>query len=289
MIVPYTLLFDEDRGSGPGLPLLFQALYGSDWRMPPPPAERPYTFTNFVVSQDGRISFDEPHRSGGGEVSRHAPHDVWLMALIRARADAILTGGGTLRAAGRHRWTPWETFPAAEVELAALRAAEGRQPLPLLVVISGRGDLPATAPALHVPGQPLLIATTAAGAERVRAALPDHPNLTIVVAPGERVDLAPLLRSLRVDHGITTLLSEGGARVYGELLRDRLIDEVFTTLSPIIVGNRVPPAPPRTSLVEGTAFSPDDPPRLHLVSLRRFEDYLFQRAMVLDAKARSSV
>jgi riboflavin biosynthesis pyrimidine reductase len=275
---PYTLLFDEDDSPGPGLPEPARAIYGGDWRMPAPPAGRPHTFTNFVVSHDGRISFDEPRRSGGGDVSRGAPHDTWLMALLRARADAILTGAGTLRVARRHRWLPWETFPADEAALAGLRAAEGRAPLPALVVVTGSGDIPPDAAALHVPGRPVIVATGAAGEPRARAALAGLAHAALHVSPGDAVDLVALLGALRAEHAIDTLLSEGGARVYGELIAARLVDEVFTTLSPVVVGNRAPPAPPRPSLVEGVAFPPDAPPRLRLVSLRRHGDYLFQRA-----------
>jgi riboflavin biosynthesis pyrimidine reductase len=275
---PYTLLFDEDDGTGPGLPAALRAVYGGDWRMPASPEGRPHTFTNFVVSHDGRITFDEPGRSGGADISLRSPHDTWLMALIRARADAILTGGGTLRTARRHRWTPWETFPAAEPELAALRAAEGRAPLPLLVVLSGSGNLPADAAALRVPGQPAIVATSAAGEARARAAVAGLAHVELFVSPGDSVDLGALMAELRHARGVTSLLSEGGAHVYGELIGRGLIDEVFTTVSPVIVGNRRPPAAPRPSLVEGVAFPPGGAPRLRLVSLRRQGDFLFQRA-----------
>lgn len=277
---PYTLLFDEDSSPGPGLPAAARAIYGGDWRLPEPPPGRPHTFTNFVVSHDGRISFDEPRRSGGGDVSRHSPHDTWLMALIRARADAILTGAGTLRVARRHRWLPWETFPADEAALAALRAAEGRAPLPALVVVTGSGDIPPDAASLHVPGRPVIIATTAAGEARARAAVAGLAHASLHVSPGDTVDLAALLAALSAEHGVGTLLSEGGGRIYGELLAARQIDEVFTTVSPVVVGNRPPPAPPRPALVEGVAFSPDSPPLLRLISLRRRGDYLFQRARI---------
>jgi riboflavin biosynthesis pyrimidine reductase len=272
---PYTLLFDDAPANGPGLPAPFQAIYGGDWSLPDPHIDRPYTFTNFVTSHDGKISFDLPGRDGGGDVSRHAAHDVWLMGLIRARADAIITGGTTLRVAKRHTWTPGTVFPADTDAFAALREHEGRSPLPLLVVVSASGNLPAHAPALHVPGQRLLIATTAAGAERTRQVLADHPAVDYQLGPDDGIDWAALLVALRA-RGITSLLSEGGARVYGELIKARLIDEVFLTRSPIIVGN--PADAPRTSLVEGVAFHPDSPPHLELLSVRRFGSYLFERS-----------
>lgn len=275
---PYTLLFDDDDAPGPGLPEAFRAIYGGDWRLPGPRGERPYTYTNFVVSHDGRISFDEPGQSSGAPVSLNAPHDTWLMALLRSRADAILTGAGTLRAAPRHRWTHWAPFPADRAAFDALRAAEGRTPLPLFVVITGSGDLPPGAAALRVPGQETLIATTAAGAARARALLEDLPHLGYHISPGERVDLAGLARHLRQERGARTLLSEGGAHIYGALIAAGLIDDVFTTSSPVIIGNRAAPARARPSLVEGVAFAPGSAPRLRLVSLRRHGDYLFQRA-----------
>lgn len=208
---PYLLLFEDDPGTGSGMPDTIRAIYGSDWHLPTAPATRPYTFTNFVVSHDGRISFDEPLRAGSGEVSRGAPHDRWLMALLRTRADAIITGAATLRVSRRHRWTHWSPFPHARELFTALRSAEGRTPLPMLVVLSASGDLPADAPALHVPGQQLLVATTAEGEARVRSVLGTRPRLHYSVTAGSRVDLTALLAELRTDYGITSLLSEGGA------------------------------------------------------------------------------
>ncbi len=277
-IAPYTLLFDEATDPGLRLPADLRAIYGGDWPLPTPPPRRPYTYTNFVVSHDGRISFGAPHHASSRFISRHAPHDIWLMALLRARADAILIGGATLRAVRGHRWTPWATFPAEQARLSALRETEGRSPLPLLVIISASGDLPGATASLRVPGQSILIATTTSGEARARTALSKLPDLAYHVSPGEGVNLVVLMAALREEYGVGTLLSEGGAHVYGALLHAKVIDEVFTTSSPIVVGNHAPPAAPRPSLVEGVAFSPDDPPRLRLLSLRRHGDYLFQRA-----------
>jgi len=275
---PYELLFDEDGATGAGLPEAARAIFGGDWRLPEPPPGRPFVRTNFVVSHDGRISFDQPGRSGGGEISRHAPHDTWLMGLVRARADAILTSGGTLRVTRKHTWQPAAVFPADAEAYAALRAAEHRTPLPALVVLSRSGNLPADAAALRVPGQELIVATTAAGAERARGALGERPGLSYHLSPGDDVDLGGLLAHLREARGVRELLSEGGAHVYGALIAARLVDEIFLTRSPVVVGNPPPPAAPRPALVEGVAFPPDRPPLLRLVSLRRHGDYLFERA-----------
>jgi riboflavin biosynthesis pyrimidine reductase len=179
--------------------------------------------------------------------------------------------------ARHHIWTPGQVFPEDEPFFAELRAAEGRPPTPLLVVASASGDLPADAEALRGDQQPALIATTTAGAARARATLRDRPGLDYHISLGDAVDLAALMSELRTTFGVRSLLSEGGARIYGALIAARLIDETFLTISPIVIGSP-PGRPPRPSLVEGVGFSPDDPPRLRLLSLRRAGDYLFQRS-----------
>jgi riboflavin biosynthesis pyrimidine reductase len=280
---PYSLLFDDDAGNGPGLPASFRTIYGGDWRMPPAPAERPYSFTNFVASHDGRISFNMPGNEGGGDISRHAIHDTWLMGLIRARADAILVGATTLRISPQHRWTPGGVFKEDGEAFAALRKAENRPIYPVLVLASLSGDVPAESRAISLLEQQVVIATTSAGAERAQKQLGERANVAYHISPGKELDLPQLFRELRTTYNAQTLLSEAGPRIYSLLLRDQLIDEAFLTISPIIVGNPLAPTEPRPGLVEGVAFTPDKPPQLKIVSLRRYGDYLFERVQFTHA------
>lgn len=282
MLRPFTLLFEEDPHHGPGLPAEIRTIYGGDWRLPVTPPHRPAVWTNFVVSHDGRIAFNQPGWNGGNAISRNNRHDHWLMEVVRARADAILVGTATLRVARRHRWVAGELvdWPA----FAALRASEDRPPLPALVILSASGDLPA-AIALTLP-RSLFLITTAHGAERALAAF---PHLTCLVGADGQIDLPAAFAALRQQYGIRTMLSEGGGRTYGTLLAHQLIDEIFLTISPIIVGNPAPPAPPRPGLVEGVGFTPQHPPQLRLISLRRAGDFLFQRAQLRFAPTAEEV
>lgn len=275
---PYTLLFDDDTGNGLGLPEGFRAIYGGDWSLPDPQPDRPYVYTNFVASHDGRITFDEPGHSGGGDISLRDPHDTWLMGLLRARADAVLTGAATLRVALRHQWTPAAIFPPEAAAFAELRRSEGRTEYPLLVVLSASGKLPADAAALNTPDQPVLIATSAKGTAAARAILGERAHIRYFDSAGEHPDLSSLLYTLHAHYGVRTLLSEAGAQTYGQLIAQRLIEETFLTISPVVVGNRQPPAAPRSSLVEGHAFAPENPPLVRPLSLRRAGDFLFLRS-----------
>ncbi len=57
---------------------------------------------------------------------------------------------------------------------------------------------------------------------------------------GGEDDLSQILRALRRDHGVRSLLCEGGAMLFNSLLRQDLVDELFLTVSPILVGGADP-------------------------------------------------
>lgn len=267
---PFVTLFDEQSRSERTLPPAFQALY-APWPLPEP-TDRPFTYVNFVMSHDGRVSFNEPGHLGGGDISRRDPHDRWLMALLRARADAVLVGGSSIEAAGNHVWTPQAVFPADASAFAALRSHEGRSSIPLMVVLTRSGRMPAHAPSLDDPQIPVLIATTSTGAATAQRILGQREHVRYLVV-GDKLDQPSVMRALRYEYEVTTLLCEAGPQVYGALLQDKLIDEAFVTISPIMVGRT--DEQQRPSLVEGAAFPPADPPQLRLLSVHRQGSYLY--------------
>jgi 5-amino-6-(5-phosphoribosylamino)uracil reductase len=266
---PFSPLYDGQSSSDRTLPASFATLYSS-WPLLAP-TDRPFTFVNFVMSRDGRVSFNVPGHLGGGDVSRRDTHDRWLMGLLRARADAVLVGGSSISAAGKHVWTPAAVFPEDAAAFAALRQHEGRASVPLLVVLTRSGSVPAHAPSLDDPSLPVLVATTTAGAQQARRILGARAWVRYLDL-GAELDQAAVLRMLRAE-GIATLLCEAGPQVYGALLRDQLIDDEFVTLSPIMIGSTA--AQQRPSLIEGVAFGYDDPPRLQLLSVHRHGSYLY--------------
>ncbi len=90
--------------------------------------------------------------------------DRFVMGLLRACADMVLIGAGTLRATPGHLWISAHVCPAAADGYAALRRSRGMSIDPLLTVVTARGDLPAGHPALRAGA---LFLTTAAGARRL--------------------------------------------------------------------------------------------------------------------------
>jgi 5-amino-6-(5-phosphoribosylamino)uracil reductase len=203
------------------------------------------------------------------------------MGLLRAGADAVMMGEGTLHAAPDQLWTSEFIFPDDAEAFAQLRRHLGLSALPLNVFVSLDGELNPAAAVFHQPDQHVVVATTERGRAQAEARLRGSAaRLDLLALGAATADLGALVRTLHQRYGVRALLCEGGPRVYGGMLQAGLVDEEFLTLSPLMVGEA--PGAPRPSLVEGTAFAPGRAPRSSLVSLRRVGDHLFLRSRWTD-------
>src|SRR5687768_5894445 len=130
----------DDHTTGPELPLPAElaAFYGA-LRLPAPP-DRPYLFANFVSTLDGVVSLGEPG-TGGDEISGGSRQDRAAMGLLRAAADMVIVGAGTLRAFPRHLWTAEAIYAPYAGAFARLHTALGRSEPPITFVVSAGGDL----------------------------------------------------------------------------------------------------------------------------------------------------
>jgi len=223
-------------------------------------------YSNFVSSLDGVVSLGSKP-SAGSVISGKYPADRFLMGLLRACADAVLIGAGTIRATPGHLWTPAHVYPEMATEFLALRSALGRSTEPQLVVVTATGRLDASHPAL-VRGA--LVMTTEDGARAIGNRL---PKTCEVVALGKKLHLGTVLAGLR-GRGLDVVLTEGGPHVMGQLIEAGLLDEVFLTVSPVIAGRK---EERRLGMVEGVELIPAHSARSKLTSVRRHGDYLFLR------------
>jgi riboflavin biosynthesis pyrimidine reductase len=192
------------------------------------------------------------------------------MGLLRALADAVLIGAGTLRAAPDSLWTPGYIFPDAAAEFAELRRGLGKDADPRLVVLTASGRLEPHHPALEAGA---LVVTTRAGAAALRRRLPGSSSI-VASGDGSNVDLAEMVAALRGE-GHDTLLTEGGPTVIGGLLEAGLLDELFLTLSPILAGRSA--ASGRPGLVDGFDLLPSRTTSAVLWSARQHGSHLFLR------------
>jgi len=228
----------------------------------------PVVYANFVASLDGVVALGSVP-SAGSVISGKYPADRFLMGLLRACADAVVIGAGTLRATPGHLWTPAHVYPAMATEFIALRSNLGRATEPQLVVLTASGDIDASHPAL-VKGA--LVMTTDDGAKALGGSLPETCEL-IAMGNGANVDLREAVAALRT-RGLDVLLTEGGPHLTGELIESGLLDEVFLTISPVIAGRD---AETRLGMVEGVELLPKLGVWGALLSIRRHGDYLFLR------------
>jgi riboflavin biosynthesis pyrimidine reductase len=272
---PFTLLFEDDIQATVSLPRDLQTIYGGDWHLPQL-SGRPYVYSNFVQSRDGRVSFSVPGHMGGGDVSGFNAHDQWLMGLLRARADAVVMGDTTLKIEPEHLWTCEYICPSGAALFLEFRRLEHRRDCPLQVFLSLDGDLNTDANVFCQEQLHLIVATTSRGAERAKE-IRCQANLEVLALGEDKVDIRRLCNVLYTNYGVKTLLCEGGPRAYGSFISAERIDEEFLTLAPTVIGNDVSRFF-RPSLIEGVAFMPRQHPKSKPVSLRRAGDHLFLRS-----------
>lgn len=276
---PFQLLFDDIPQSNNGatsLPAAFQEIYGGDWQIPQHEG-RPYIYTNFAQSRDGRISYADPGIATGGDVTGFNVHDRWLMGLLRARADAILMGDVTVNMEPEYVYCAETISPDDAPAFTALRKAEGRSELPLVVILSLTGQIEWQKPCFQDARSQILLATTNNGATAVTER--NCAAAVEVVSLGEEsVDLHKLVTFLHDAYGVKSLLCEGGSRVLANLLDAGLVDEEFVTFCPNFIGRT--PTRHRPSYTEGIAWTPTTAPYSKPLNLRRADDLLYLRTQV---------
>jgi riboflavin biosynthesis pyrimidine reductase len=158
------------------------------------PAGRPFVAVNMVSSADGKATL------AGKTAPMSAAADRELFHHLRAQADGILVGAGTVRIERYGKVTKNE-------ELQAKREREGLRPDALCVIVSRSGDLPSDLPVMR-----------------------DAPESVTVLD-----DVVPGLRALR-EQGVRSLMCEGGPTLNSTLFAEGLVDELFLTVAPTIAG-----------------------------------------------------
>ncbi len=267
-------LIETKRGSLLPLPPQLARLYGS-LRMRLPRAY-PHVFSNFVSTLDGVVSLSAKGHASGGDISGSSAQDRMVMGLLRAIADVVIIGSGTLGVDRRHVWTAEAIFPALADEYRQLRKALGRSSAPLNVIVSGSGEVDLRLPVFASGKVPALIVTTTAGAKRLRRQkIPDSVQIRAIRQSTSAIPAGAILDVVRRVNPGKRILVEGGPRLLGDFYAEGLLDEQFLTLAPQIAGREA--GDRRLSLVMGKAFAPRDPLWGKLVDMRRGGSHLFLR------------
>ena len=241
-----------------------EQLHGGPFGVP-----TPCLYANFVSTVDGVVAFGHDFPDAGAAISGQNTADRFLMGLLRACAEAVVLGAGTLRTTPGHRWTPADVYPDAAGEFAVLRERLGRAPQPRLVVVTASGDLDVEHPALAGA----LVLSGDAGAHRLQGRLPDGAELRSL-GPVGALSGPMIMEAVHAD-GHRVVLTEGGPRLIAELLRGGVLDELFLTVSPILAGRTAGSS--RVGLVDGLEYSPAELAWMRLLTVHRSADHLFLR------------
>ena len=186
-----------------------------------PHDDRPFVAVNFATTVDGRATI------GGVSGPIGSSADTAMLAGLRRRFDAVMIGAGTMRAERYGRL-------ASEQDTRERREQLGLPGDPLMVIVSGRLDLPWDAPLFTAGGGRVLI-FTASNAEPPKTAT----SVEVVRHEGF-VDPAEALRHLRQERDIRALLCEGGPGLHAELEGGGLVDDLFLTIAPKLAGGDAP-------------------------------------------------
>jgi riboflavin-specific deaminase-like protein len=183
-----------------------------------PREDRPLVLCNMVASLDGRVTVDGGSSGLGGEGDKAVFHG------LRTVVDAVLAGTGTLRA---------ETYGrlVRSPERRAARAALGLAEDPMAVVLTRSGDVPWHAPLFAAPEQEVVVVT-----RPMAVTVPRDVRARVDVVELEDPSPGPALRALRHSHDLRAVLCEGGPTLNRGLLADGVLDELFLTMAPQLVG-----------------------------------------------------
>lgn len=199
------------------------------------PEGRPFVALNMIATADGRATI----------AGRTAPiagrADYELFHALRARVDAVMVGAGTVRAEG---YGPMEQ---------------------LAVVVSRRVALDPDVGLLRAPGNRVVIVTPSPDAELAPCAAS--------AAYVREADMALALARLRSEHGVGSVVCEGGPDLNASLLPAGLVDELHLVYAPKLAGG-----PDPLTILTGPALDPAID--LRLLTLHESGGYLFARYAV---------
>jgi riboflavin biosynthesis pyrimidine reductase len=201
---------------------------------------------NMIASVDGRIAVNG-HSAGLG-----GPADRALFHALRAHADAVMGGAGTVRS---ERYGPI----IRDRGRRELRAAQGLPEQPLAVIVSRALDLDPTLGLLADADTRVVVLTPSSGDLPACAAKVDYIRTATL-----RAGLSELAR-----WGVRLILCEGGPALNAALAADSLIDELFLAISPLLVGDTVGGG----ALLKGGA--PPEPLSLKLRMLLEHDSQLY--------------
>jgi riboflavin biosynthesis pyrimidine reductase len=200
----------------------------------PAPSDRPFLLVNMIATTDGRATI----AGRTGPIANRADYE--LFHALRTRVGAVMVGAETVRV---------ESYGPME---------------PLAVLVTRSALVPPDVGLLRAPDNRVLVLTPSPAATLP----PCAAQVSYLRAP-----LADGVRRLRTEHGLRSVLCEGGPHLLGDLLRAGLVDELHLVIATKLAAGENP-----VTIVSGPVLDP--PVELEMLSLHESGGYLFLRYSV---------
>jgi 5-amino-6-(5-phosphoribosylamino)uracil reductase len=215
------------------------------------------------MSADGKIADDS--RSAARFSSKA---DLAHLEERVAAVDGVLFGGGTLRAYGT-------TLSLRKADLLAQRRQRGQADQPMQIVWSSSGNLNPDFRFFRQP-VPRGLLTTRAGATHWQGNAAFERIWCIPEAQAEPWDWSWAFEQFQ-QAGFKTMALLGGGTLAAELFRCNLVDEIYLTVCPLVLGGHNAPTP-----ADGEGFLAAQAPPLKLLSTKVLNNEVFLHYRVLS-------
>ena len=184
------------------------------------------------------------------------------MGVLRAAADAVVVGAGTLRDGKGSPLSAASIYSPMKSAYASFRSALGKEETPLAVIVTSSGNLNPSLPLFHRE-QDVLVVTTPKGARSLRKlGLPSQVTVTESPAPSahkeETIAAHSILDAIAQIRSCSLVLVEGGPHLSGRL-PGRNPDRRAVP-HPLPPANRPRQLEPRAPPGRGAHFRPRRPP-----------------------------
>lgn len=212
--------------------------------------DRPYVIVNMVATVDGQGRVGEDTSELGDET------DQQLFVMLREQVDCVMAGTRTVAIENYKA-------PAGKQETRERRADRGLAPRPVFATATRSGMLPIDAPLFQDPDARIVVFTTTT------------PDLGAARAAVDLVaieDPKSMLAHLRHEYGVRSLLLEGGPHINVPFFANELVDELFLTLAPVLIGAGTP-----FPIIAGDLPRPQ---QLHLIGALLANEHLYLRYRV---------
>lgn len=202
-------------------------------------ADRPFFYTDFVATLDGKVYIN---KKGYWPIGSKNDYDVFT--ILRAKADVIIDGKQTALRFGKNT-----IQTIHDRKFQELRKKMGKANIPDYVVVTQH------------PSQELT------------DVLQNPYGFEPIIFSEDISQLSTFLKKKGAEH----VFIDGGPLLLGSFFAQNLIDEVFLTIAPKIVGNEKDMT---VTLVEGLLFPPEKIKKLLLLSSQTVGDEVFLRYKV---------